>query len=305
MSLPLTLISGYLGSGKTTLINHLLRQADGRRLAILVNDFGDLAIDADLIEAQDDQMISISGGCVCCSFGDDLTGALGDLARLTPRPDHVVLETSGVALPGAISATLLFLQDYRHDGTVVLVDAETIETQVKDTFVGDTVQRQLAQADLVVLNKTDLLKKVLIAAREALLMSLAPQAEILHARFGKLPAEVLLASYDHKEAKEQQAHTHQTEGYQTFVLNVPKPVDPYAIAERLACADLGLVRAKGFVTDPEGRTKTIQVVARRWSVDDAPAAAKTGMVAIAQSGRTTQAKLDSALKSAASHSEPG
>jgi len=149
LSLPLTIVGGYLGSGKTTLLNHMLRHADGLRLAVLVNEFGDLPIDADLIEAEDGNMISIAGGCVCCSFGDDLSKALSDLAALDPAPDHVLLETSGVALPGAIAASLLFAPGYIHDGTVVLANAETIQTQAGDTYVGDTVQRQLLDADLI------------------------------------------------------------------------------------------------------------------------------------------------------------
>ena len=156
MTLPVTIIGGYLGAGKTTLVNHLLRNADGKRLAVLVNEFGELPIDEDLIEAQDDTMISIAGGCVCCSYGNDLTLAMMDLAKLQPRPDHVLLEASGVALPGAIAASISLLQGFQIDGVVVLADAETIRQQAEDTYVGDTIERQLHDADLVVLSKADL-----------------------------------------------------------------------------------------------------------------------------------------------------
>jgi G3E family GTPase len=93
--IPVTVIGGYLGAGKTTVVNHLLRHAAGRRIAILVNEFGDLPIDQDLIEAEGEDMIAISGGCICCSFGSDLTAALIKLSELTPTPDHVVIEASG------------------------------------------------------------------------------------------------------------------------------------------------------------------------------------------------------------------
>jgi len=125
-SLPVTVIGGYLGAGKTTMVNHLLRHANGRRLAVLVNEFGDLPIDADLIESEDDGLISIAGGCVCCSFGNDLIAALQDLAQMEPRPDHVLIESSGVAIPGAIVSSVHLIEGFASDGTVVVVDAETV-----------------------------------------------------------------------------------------------------------------------------------------------------------------------------------
>ena len=99
-TIPVTLIGGYLGAGKTTLVNHLLRNADGRRLAVLVNEFGALPIDADLIVARDGNLISISGGCICCSFGSDLLAALIELKGRGDAIDHLLIETSGVALAG-------------------------------------------------------------------------------------------------------------------------------------------------------------------------------------------------------------
>ena len=91
MKTPVTVIGGYLGAGKTTLINHMLRSANGLRLAILVNEFGDLAIDQDLIEAQDDGVMAISGGCVCCAYGNDMIGALEDMRDATPAFDHILI----------------------------------------------------------------------------------------------------------------------------------------------------------------------------------------------------------------------
>ena len=122
--LPVTVVGGYLGAGKTTLVNSLLRQADGRRLAVMVNEFGALPIDASLVEAADDRIVSLTGGCVCCSYGEDLVSSLVMLAALEPRPDHVLLEASGVAFPGAIAGTVGLLQDFALDGAVVLADAE-------------------------------------------------------------------------------------------------------------------------------------------------------------------------------------
>ncbi|MCG6953324.1 MAG: GTP-binding protein, partial [Betaproteobacteria bacterium] len=113
--LPVTVIGGYLGAGKTTLVNHLLRHAGGKRLAVLVNDFGELPIDADLIESQNDAVISLAGGCLCCSFGSDLLGAVNSLTRRVPRPDQLLIEASGVALPDAIAASLSLLREVALD----------------------------------------------------------------------------------------------------------------------------------------------------------------------------------------------
>ncbi|MBL8673866.1 MAG: GTP-binding protein, partial [Rhodospirillales bacterium] len=93
-ALPVTVIGGYLGAGKTTLVNHLLRHAGGRRIAVMVNDFGALAVDADLIEAERGDVLDIAGGCVCCSYGSDLMAALMELPRRRPDLDHVALEAS-------------------------------------------------------------------------------------------------------------------------------------------------------------------------------------------------------------------
>ena len=101
--IPVTVIGGYLGAGNTTLVNHLLREREGRRIAVLVNDFGELSIDHDLIESKDGNVMRLAGGCVCicCSFGSDLVAALMVMPDMLPRPEHILIETSGVALPGA------------------------------------------------------------------------------------------------------------------------------------------------------------------------------------------------------------
>ena len=190
-ALPVLTIGGYLGSGKTTLVNHLLRHADGRRLAILVNEFGDLPIDEDLIEAEGDEMISIAGGCICCSFGNDLMAALRDMTVLEPRPDAVIIESSGVAIPGAIVATLSLLEGVRSDGTIVVVDAETVRKAARDEYIGDTILRQLADAEGVVINKLDLVDCETGDQLSDWLSETAPGAFQLPARFGQVLPEAL------------------------------------------------------------------------------------------------------------------
>ena len=178
-NIPVSVIGGYLGSGKTTLINQLLRNADGRKLAVLVNEFGALPIDADLIEAQSDTMISISGGCVCCSYGNDLIQALLEISKLESAPDHILIESSGVALPGAIAASVSINGNFEIAGIITVVDSELILEQASNEYIGDTIERQLGDSDIVLLNKCDLVDEVIPclsvhSSREHLLSSKSP-----------------------------------------------------------------------------------------------------------------------------------
>ena len=154
--LPLTVIGGFLGAGKTTLLNRWLRNAGGQRLAVLVNDFGALNIDAELIAANTGEAIALSNGCVCCQIGDDLTGALIQVLESPERFDAVVIEASGVSDPWRIAQLGRADPGLALDGVIVLVDASAAQAQWRDPLLTDTVERQLKAADLIVVNKIDL-----------------------------------------------------------------------------------------------------------------------------------------------------
>ncbi len=156
MGIPLTLISGYLGTGKTTLINNLLRTTK-KKIALLVNDFGDVNIDESLIEARTDSVLSIAGGCVCCSYGNELIETLESMNSNEILPDHIVLEASGIALPSKIIQTISLMDFLSFHGTVLLTDASRLQAQLNDVYISDTISLQIEQHDLLVLNKTDLL----------------------------------------------------------------------------------------------------------------------------------------------------
>ena len=126
MGIPLTLISGYLGTGKTTLINQLLRTTK-KKIALLVNDFGDVNIDESLIESRTDSLLSIAGGCVCCSYGNELIETLESMNSSEIQPDHIVLEASGIALPSKIIQTVSLMNFLSFHGTVLLTDASRIQ----------------------------------------------------------------------------------------------------------------------------------------------------------------------------------
>lgn len=299
MTLPITIIGGYLGAGKTTLVNHLLRNADGLRLAILVNEFGELPIDEDLIEAQDDDIISIAGGCVCCSYGNDLTLALMEMAALDPAPDHVLLESSGVALPGAIAGSVSLLQGYALDGIVVLTNAETIQDQANDTYVGDTIERQLNDADLVILNKTDLISDDERARVKTWLSEQNDQTEIVEAQHGALPSAIILQSFATQDRERSKRADHRSAGFATRTMTLDTPVNADQLAERLASPDLALVRAKGFAKASDGKTKAIQIVGRRWAVSDASDTVTHGLVVIGHQSNFDEAAISDVISRAA------
>lgn len=194
--LPLTIVSGYLGAGKTTLINHLLRHTDGRRLIVLVNDFGELPIDADLIESQDGDTLNLANGCACCSMGGDLFNALVNVLDRTPRPHHLLIEASGVADPVRIANIALAEPDLILDGTLCLVDAENIGEYIKDDQIGETVSHQLASSDLILVNKLDLIDDKRRSELTELLANYAPKAQKIETKYSCIPIDVAIGSHD-------------------------------------------------------------------------------------------------------------
>ena len=154
--IPFTVIGGFLGAGKTTLLKRWLVQASGQRIAVLVNDFGAVNIDAALVQQAGSDVIALSNGCVCCSIGDDLSLALAQVLAITPAFDAVVVEASGVSDPWRIAQFALADPQLQLQGVLVLLDASALAAQRADPLLTDTLQRPLAHADLLVLNKADL-----------------------------------------------------------------------------------------------------------------------------------------------------
>ena len=309
--IQLTVIGGFLGAGKTTLLNRLLRDAGDRRLAVLVNDFGAINIDAELVQSREGEVLSLKNGCICCGVAGDF---IAELALLRDRPDppaHVVVEASGVADPGQI-VVLGDLPGYRRDAAVVVADAETVRARAADETTGHLVRAQLRAADLLVLNKTDLVDAEQLARTRAWLRDLAgPSTAIVETSFGEVPIDVVLGArslarpereaHDHGDAGHDHAdHAHPS--FETWSWQGEAPIHGAGLVEAIKELPAGIVRAKGLLhlrEDPASRY-VLQVVGRRFSVlpdrpwrDDPPA---SQLVVIGLAGSVDERWLEATLE---------
>jgi G3E family GTPase len=188
--IPLTVIGGFLGAGKTTLLNRLLRQST-RRYTVLVNDFGAVNIDAALVASHDGSTINLANGCVCCTMADGLSEALLRVLEAPVGPEHIVIEASGVGDPWQIAGIALAEPDLRLAAVIVLADAEQLSMQLADRYIGDTVRRQIMRADILVLNKVDLVEARQLDVARSLLRDLRPALRIVETAQAAMPADLL------------------------------------------------------------------------------------------------------------------
>jgi G3E family GTPase len=264
----LTVIGGYLGAGKTTLINRLLAGSGGRRIAVVVNDFGAVGVDASLIRSRTADTIELTNGCLCCSLTDDLAGVMTGLAARQPRLEHVVVELSGVGQPSALTAWGWF-PGFRPGRTVVCADALTGPAQARDRWTGDVVLAQLRAADLVIVTKGDLAGEAAAAEFERWLATVAPGAAIARSS-PDLETAMLLQEKDAPPAPATPAKPDADDDYVTWSATGTGVVDRAALEAFLRELDRGIVRVKGIVRlaeDPARRT-VVQGVAGRWELTD-------------------------------------
>lgn len=272
MDIPVTILGGYLGAGKTTLINHLLTTSHGRPVTVLVNDFGAVNIDANLITDRADQLIALSNGCVCCSIEDDLAAAIDAQIRRTPAPEHIVIEASGVAEPARIASYAQNWPGLKLAAVVCVVDAETIRERASNKFVGRVVQRQIRAASLIVLNKIDMIDAESLAGLSSWLDELASGASIVSSTYGNIdPARLLSVSDAQGAVTYASDDDDRSARFFDAVITLPDPVDVDKLRGMLASAPPSIHRMKGFIADAaSGQTMLVQCAGKRLSIDRYP-----------------------------------
>ncbi|MFO7477164.1 MAG: cobalamin biosynthesis protein CobW [Methyloceanibacter sp.] len=282
---PCTIVTGFLGSGKTTLIRHVLANANGRRLAVIVNEFGDVGIDGEILKGcgdaacPEDNIVELANGCLCCTVADEFVPALDQILAREPRVEHIVIETSGLALPKplvqafhwpAIKARVTV------DGVVAVVDGAALaggrvsadlEALIAqragdsaldhDNPIEEVFEDQIACADLVVLNKRDLLDEAgLDRAMAAVASALPRSVRIVSVAEGKVDPAALLGlgvgtedDIENRKTHHDDELDHDHDDFDSFVVPLPEIADPGAIAARITqvAATHNVLRMKGFV----------------------------------------------------------
>ena len=283
--IPCTIITGFLGAGKTTMIRNLLANANGRRLALIINEFGDVGVDGEtlrncgVVNCPDDNIVELSNGCICCTVADDFVPALEKLLALSPRPDHIIIETSGLALPKPLVKAFGW-PDIRDkvtvDGVVTVVDGPAVAAGQfaadpakvaaqraadpaldHDNPLEEVYGDQLMCADLVVLNKTDAMQPDEIARVTGEIRgTLRRQVKVVPAREGRLPLEVLLgmtAAAENDVENRPSCHDdeaeHEHDDFDTFVVEVHETAEPSEVISRArkAAEAFDVLRIKGYL----------------------------------------------------------
>lgn len=267
MSARLGIVGGYLGSGKSTLLNRVLSEAAGGRTAVVVNDFGSVNIDAALIASADGDTLELTNGCICCQATDDTARVMGALAARRDL-DHVLCEVSGVGDPGQMAAWRRF-PGFRAGPVLVCADATRIESLLEDEYVADTVARQLASAEVVLVTKTDLCAPEDADAAAALCRDAAPGADVvLQSRADPGASAVTALAWAPstswpRPAADPDAHagTHASRTVATAA-----PIDLDALENVLDEYSDRLVRAKGIVRGPRDEGYEVQLAGGRTEI---------------------------------------
>lgn len=312
---PVTVITGFLGSGKTTLVNHILANRQGLRASVLVNDLGDTNIDGELISAMDEGVVELSNGCICCSLNGDLVDSLVQSLERPQPIDHLIIETSGVSDPVPVAMTVLgspFQKVLRLDGIIAVIDAEQFGLDASDN---ETARSQIAHADMVLLNKCDLVAPARLAEVSQSIHGLSPRARLLRTVQSAAPLAALLDIHAFKPG---QSFAAWWEPASSSIVNESGfsslsyiSEQPFSLPRFQSFLDngrpTGLYRAKGFLSVVEtSRSYLFHLVGERFSLE--PAEERLGGNKLVLIGRDIdaaglRAQLDACLASASRGSD--
>jgi G3E family GTPase len=298
MPVPVLLVTGFLGAGKTTIVNHLLANAEGRRIAAVVNDFGAINIDAELVAGASDGVVSLANGCICCSLEGDLLRTLSTLLRRDPKPEYIVIETSGVADPSDIVRNLMdpvILREAPLETVLCVMDAGTSPAALDDALL----RSQLRVADIVALSKLDLADDGAgVRMREAIRAQRVP-AVVVDARHGELPSALLFPASDRMSAPRDPGPKRPSEErFETLSWTSDRPISLPRLQQAIGRLAPKLARAKGLFETIEqpGRQMVFQFAGGRATLAPGepppPDVPRTRIVFIAELGVLSKAELD-------------
>ena len=302
MPVPILLVAGFLGAGKTTVVNHLLAHAEGRRIAAIVNDFGAINIDAELIAGASDGVVSLANGCICCSLEGDLLRTLSTLLRRDPKPDYIVIETSGVADPSDIVRNLMdpvILREAPLETVLCVLDAGT-----PPSALDDALQRsQLRVADIVALSKLDLADEGAGARMRAAIRAQRVPAVVVDAKHGEIPSALLFPAHVARAPapREPGPKRPAEDRFETLSWISERPLSLPRLQQAIGKLAPKLARAKGLFETVEqpGRQMVFQFAAGRATLapGDAPAPGvpRARIVFIAELGVLSRAELDAIM----------
>ena len=303
-SVPLTVVTGFLGAGKTTLMNAVLADPGGRRVAVIVNDFGSVAVDAALIRERSARAISLSNGCVCCSLASGLATTLGGLLALADPPDAILLETSGIAEPDGVVHAALQQPEVRLNAIIGMLDCDRTPELLRDGGLQRLMGNQMSRADIVLLNKSDIAPGGSMDQAEHWVKEVThPRTRLIRTIHARLPADIVLGEPRHQSfLLADGGMPRHDDLFESCTVRHDGALDARRLAELAGTLPDWVLRAKGLVLlrGVPPRPVAVQVAGRRWSFTEmsrlpGDGADPSRMIAIGRRGEVDAAALQAAF----------